>query len=324
MVDREHRVIVTTADAGQRADVVIARHLPFLSRRVARQMALRGQLACNERPIPPSTRVEAGHVLALRTKTSEQAVVPAVLTTTDAFVYVNKPAGIHTLRQSPEGPPTLADAVARVHPECRFAGSHLFEAGAIHRLDCHTTGVVAFARTTEAYETGRRAIRGHAIKIYLACCHPPERWPPTSPWVVPDAIPRFPLGDAVTVPENAQAWRIDAPLGRGSQRNLVTVRPDGRSARTWVVPLGRERTGGRWLVAARLQTGARHQIRVHLASLGLPICGDPSYGIDDTDSPLALHAHLLHLDPLTPGTDVCAPLPTRFAETMARLHPIDD
>src|SRR5690606_17299359 len=77
-------------DDGARADVVLGRHLPGLSRRVARELALAGHLSVDGRRAPPSHRVRPGQRLELAAPSGPVGVPegPTLLTVTDAFCYV--------------------------------------------------------------------------------------------------------------------------------------------------------------------------------------------------------------------------------------------
>ena len=130
-------VITATEDVGERADVVLARRVPALTRRVARALALRGRLRVDGRPAPPSTRVALGQTLRLQlgAPSAPPPGEPRIVATSDRFVYVDKPSGWHTHRLRPDDPPSVADAVARTHPECASASTDVREGGALHRLD---------------------------------------------------------------------------------------------------------------------------------------------------------------------------------------------
>jgi 23S rRNA pseudouridine1911/1915/1917 synthase len=223
-----------------------------------------------------------------------------VLACTDAFVYVDKPPGLHTVARWPGDLACLAAAVARAHPECGSASPDPREAGAIHRLDRETSGVVAFARSRAAWNDARDALRsGEVGRRYVAACPAPEDllWPPALPrralpaWLGPgpSASPPLPLPPLQPAPE--LSLRVRAPLGHGPDRGRVAVRLDGQPAATLVQPRGLCAAG--LLCELELETGHRHQARVHLAWLGLPIRGDVRYG----GIPAArLHLHAARLD----------------------------
>src|SRR5690606_25702364 len=228
-----------------------------------------------------STRVALGDTLELRTPSPERAgaLEPLhVLAVTERFVYVSKPPGVHTHRLHPGDRPSLADAVRERFPECATASDDPREGGAVHRLDRATTGVIAFARTAAAWAEARAAMGTRAVeKLYLALVETDRvRWPPSSAaGCVASSDPRPDLPLPV-VPAAERAFSIRAPLGRGSDRRRVDVRPDGQPAQTIVWPLGVGQVAGdtptwRLLLLVRLVTGRRHQARVHLRWVGLPI-----------------------------------------------------
>ncbi|HET6585362.1 MAG TPA: S4 domain-containing protein, partial [Nannocystaceae bacterium] len=118
-------VVGAEEDVGERADVVLARRVPALSRRVARALALRGQLKIDGHAAPPSTRVALGQSLRLELGPAAAAPAgePTILATTDRFVYADKPSGWHTHRLRPDDPPSLVDWVSSRHPECAAAST---------------------------------------------------------------------------------------------------------------------------------------------------------------------------------------------------------
>jgi 23S rRNA pseudouridine1911/1915/1917 synthase len=123
-------------------------------------------------------------------------------------------------------------------------------AGLVHRLDRDTSGLLVVARTLEAHTRLVGALAAREIeRSYRAICT-----------------------GVLT-----GGRRIDEPIGRHrSERTRMAVRRDGRTAVTHVRVL--ERFRAHTLIEARLETGRTHQIRVHLAHVGHPIVGDPTYG----------------------------------------------
>jgi 23S rRNA pseudouridine1911/1915/1917 synthase len=334
--------IVGAEDVGERADVVLGRRVPGLSRRVARSLARTGALRIDAAPAIASTRVVIGQRLELAVApTSGDAAELRVLAVTADFVYVDKPAGVHTHRLRPGGPDALADAVAARFPECAGASPDPREGGAIHRLDRMTTGVTAFARSPGAWRRGRAAMADpRARKIYVAvvCSAHPMRWPPHAAVTAEPSSETWWEFEGLPVPQSPSLVRLELPLGRGADRQTVAVRPGGRPTHCNVVPLAATPDpvaadgAGRGLVAVALGRGHRHQIRVHLAWLGMPIEGDARYGgspAPGVESSLALHCIALDLSACTAADElgscageqrVCAGLPAALEARVRELQ----
>ncbi len=315
-------------DAGTRADVVLARRIAGLSRRIARKLAHAGALRVDDRVASPSHLVAAGErlVLVLDPSTVDPPTLD-VLRATDDFVYALKPAGVHTHRLGPSEAPTLADAVVRVYPECAGASADPREGGAIHRLDRDTTGVTAFARNADAWRRGRLAMADtRTLKVYAALVRAPSplRWPPRADVVAEplrDPARWWEVGD-LPQPQSVSRLRLELRLGHGAERGSVAVREDGRLTRCDIVPLAQG--GARALLAVKLGRGHRHQIRVHLAWLGLPIEGDLRYGpsTERDGGWLGLHCAALDLSACCPGEQaVTAAPPAAFARRVSDLRP---
>ena len=101
----------------------------------------------------------------------------------------------------------------------------------------------------------------------------------------------------------------------------MAIREGGRRAVThWRVL---EELRGASYIKARLETGRTHQIRVHMASLGHPVCGDPLYGFARSAAapcPLMLHARELHIRHPRTGEEMnfLAEPPEDFARVLDR------
>jgi 23S rRNA pseudouridine1911/1915/1917 synthase len=203
----------------------------------------------------------------------------------DEIIVVDKPAGMHCHPLEVGEEDTLLDHVAALHAEVRGLAFPPRDGSLLHRLDVGTSGLVAFARTPQAYATLRarfsRDLDGDAAlpsieKVYVALV---------------DGAVRDMLVLEQPIAHHAK-----------SKARMVVVherthhRGHPRAARTIVVPLAHALHAS--LVAVSLHGGRRHQIRVHLADAGHALTGDTLYGgapRDDGGGPL-LHAALLVLD----------------------------
>lgn len=130
------------------------------------------------------------------------------------------------------------------------ADAETFAYHPVNRLDKGTSGLMAVARHAHAQRLlGAQLHTGGFIREYVA---------------ITEGVP----------PE--ASGTIDAPIARLSPGARRGVREDGRHAVTHYRVENEK--NGRALVRLRLETGRTHQIRVHLAHLGCPICGDYLYG----------------------------------------------
>ena len=204
---------------------------------------------------------------------------------------VNKPAGL--LSQGDEtGEPSLVD-LARDYLRVKYAKPGNVFVGLVQRLDRPTSGVVLLARTSKGADRLAAQFReGTVRKVYRA---------------VVEGVPGEPEGEWAD-------W-----LAKDEARNVVRVvdrgDPEGREAQVAYRVLGRH--GATSTVELIPATGRGHQLRVQLASRGMPIVGDRRYGARSTlfardgRPRVALHAfELAFRHPTRPETlVVTAPLP---------------
>ncbi len=209
----------------------------------------------------------------------EPAHALRVLYEDDSVIAVDKPAGLPTHGNKDAQRPSLTGLVER------HTGRPVF---VHHRLDAGTSGVVLFAKAPEANASLARSFAGRTVeKTYVALVsRPPIDWPS-----------RITIDTPILVSDNGSV-RID----RG-----------GVPAETRLRVL--ERRADRLLVEAKPVTGRKHQIRIHLASVGAPIVGDSRYGgLPAEGRRLMLHAERIELDhPLTGRRlAVSSPRPEEF------------
>ena len=175
--------------------------------------------------------------------------------------------------------------------------------GLVHRLDRYTSGCMAMAKDEGAKTCLQTQFKARTVeKTYLAIARQSRKLPE--------------LGSLL----------VDAPIARHrSDRTKMAIQSKGRPAQTRVKVLGKSK--GLALVSCDILTGRTHQVRVHMASLGAPLLGDPLYGgataWQDQDGNAihcphpALHAWKLALDHPNGGRiSVVAELPELLAKLL--------
>jgi 23S rRNA pseudouridine1911/1915/1917 synthase len=270
----------------------------------SRRILLDGNLATDG-----NQRLKAGQVLKLLTQSLPAAVTEKdviIRYLDDDVVVVEKPSGMTSIRHPDDHllparrqlQPTLTELLPRLLARLnRSPGGRAKSrpVRAVHRLDRETSGLMVFARNVKAETALGRQFREHTIhRIYWA--------------IVAGRI------EEQTVETNLVPDRGDGRRGSTSQQDV------GKRAVTHVKPL--EYVPGFTLVECRLETGRTHQIRIHLAEQGHPVCGDKVYGTRSrrqgaptpTSPRLALHAGLLGFCHPQSGrmVEYVSPLPTEM------------
>ena len=185
----------------------------------------------------------------------------------DDLAVVFKPSGmvVHPAAGNASG--TLVNALLMHLDNLSGIGGEI-RPGIVHRIDKDTSGLLLVAKNDMAHVSLSGQIKAHAV-------HRAYR--------------------AIVIGGFKQAsGTVDAPIGRHpTDRKKMAIVPDGREAVThWSVI---EPLKGATLIECRLTTGRTHQIRVHMASIGHPVLGDPVYGPKKSPCPVTggqlLHAY---------------------------------
>ena len=296
-------ITVPAGCAGLRLDAALARLLPGHSRSRLQAWLKDGLIRLDGAPAEAKQKVHGGECIAVAAPPEPSLDdipedIPLSIRYEDAtLIVIDKPAGLVVHPGNGNASGTLMNAL--LHHAPALAG--VPRAGIVHRLDKETSGLMVVAKTLEAQTDLVRQLQARTVKRhYLALVHGEVR----------------------------AAGTVDAPLGRHpvQRTKMAVVRQGGKAARTHYAV--RERFGRCTLVECRLETGRTHQIRVHMASIGHPLVGDPVYGKTksgdvwlDAFPRQALHAFRLALvHPLT-GEEMAweSPLPADFAALLEAL-----
>ncbi len=297
--------MVGESEAGSRLDLALAT-LADVPRSQARRWIDTGCVRVDGARLRASHRLRGGESLEAdppepRPSPVEPEAIPLAVLFEDAdLIVIDKPAGlvVHPAPGHDRG--TLVNALLHHCRDLSGVGGVL-RPGIVHRLDRGTSGVLVAAKNDAAHAGLAAQFRAHDIeRVYLAL------------------VRGTPGGDA---------GRVDRPVGRhprDRKRMSVAARVAREAHTAWRV---RERfaRSGVALLEVRPETGRTHQIRVHLASAGLPIVADPVYGRGRERFGLArpaLHAARLGFAHPRSGERLAfeAPPPRDFAAALALLR----
>jgi 23S rRNA pseudouridine1911/1915/1917 synthase len=254
------RVEIAADQGGERIDRAIAAAYPEISRSRVKALIVQGHLSLAGATIEDaSLRVKPGQVFALTVpeaapaKPQGQAIEIDVVYEDDDLIVIDKPAGmvVHPAPGNHDG--TLVNALIAHCGESLSGIGGERRPGIVHRIDKETSGLLVAAKNDAAHQTLSAAFAAHAIERAYLCLV----------WGVPSPA----------------AGSITGNIGRDpkDRKRMAVVTRGGKAAHTDYRVLHAFGLGAA-LVECRLKTGRTHQIRVHLAKIGHPLIGDPTYG----------------------------------------------
>ncbi len=328
---------VSGGDAGQTLSAFLKARLADASwSRVQKLVRSRHVLVHGNVATDAARRLKEGEVvkvLAAAAAPPPKAEDVRIVHLDDAVIVVDKPAGLTTTRHAEERDwparrrqvqPTLDELLPGIVQRVALGRARRGAPGrpaaertapdrtgprrnppvrAVHRIDRETSGLLVFARTVPAERILAEQFRAHTThRRYLAVC-----------------VGRVEAGTIISslVRDRGDGRRGSADDGEG-KRSVTHVRP--------VEHFGDDYT----LVECRLETGRTHQIRIHMAESGHPVCGERVYSaprgagvVDRSQSPrVALHAAELGFVHPVSGAELCftSPLPPDIARLIKRLR----
>jgi len=253
-------VRLDAAHAGWRLDRALAAAVPTLSRERMKALIKSGAVVSGGTEIrDPALKVQGEEALRIavpepRPAHNEPQHIPLnIVFEDDHLLVVDKPAGlvVHPAAGNFDG--TLVNALLH-HCTGKLSGiGGVARPGIVHRIDKDTSGLLVVAKTDVAHEGLAKQFAAHSIgRRYLA---------------IVNGVPK------------ASHGTVDAALARSSaNRKKIAIVESGRGKRAITHWKRLEILEDAALVECRLETGRTHQVRVHMASIGHPLVGDPVYG----------------------------------------------
>lgn len=308
-------VRTTVADVthkGERLDGFLAAAFD-ISRSAAERLLAEGRVVLSFGEANKKYRLKGGEEITLTlpdpvpAEAAPEDIPLDVIYEDEDIIVINKPVGmvVHPAAGNESG--TLVNALL-YHCKGSLSGIGGVERpGIVHRIDKDTAGLLVVAKNDAAHVALSEQLKVHAVsRVYQAI-----------------ALGNF----------KEDKGTVNAPIGRHpvDRKRMAIVRRagEGREAVTHYEVLAR--FGQMTHIRCELETGRTHQIRVHMASLGHPLLGDPVYGGDGTKFEARHRAHItgqtlfageLSLTHPRTGERMTfhAPLPDDFAALLAILE----
>ncbi len=249
-----------SGDDNQRVDKFLSENTEY-SREFIKKLATNGNVKVKGQSVKPGYKLEHGDMIGLIIPDLKEVEIEPVkmdldiLFEDDDILVINKPAGlvVHPGVNGKYANDSLVNAVM-FHSGKSLSGiGGEKRPGIVHRLDKDTSGVLVIAKNDNAHNNLMEQFRSRKInKVYLAL---------------------------VMGRMKHKKGRIESPIGRDQRdrkKMSITIDNKGKMAKSAYHVI--DEIDGYSLLKVTIETGRTHQIRVHMASIGHPVCGDTTYG----------------------------------------------
>ena len=319
-MERDLHLVAEAAMRGARIDRLLAERFPEITRSRFQRLLHDGHVTVRGKRVRSAYRILEGDDIHIQLPEPEPSeLVPEdipvrIVFEDDDLLVVDKPAGlvVHPAAGNARG--TLVHALL-FHAQQLSPGTSPLRPGIVHRLDKDTTGLLVVAKNERVHVALAEQLRARAMRReYTAIV-----WGRVA----------------------GEHGQVDAPIGRSlTDRKRMAVRAAGGKPALTLYEV-RERLPFCTQLEVRLATGRTHQIRVHLAAVGHPVFGDPTYGgratrLTQLATPLRVQAqralerlprqalHAVRLSFVHPSCGTAmqfeSPLPDDLVETLALLR----
>lgn len=290
--------------AGERSDKILSLVLENYSRSFVQGLFENELVFLSGKKISKSFKPKEGNILEFTVpepeflKVEKENIPIDIVYEDDDLLVVNKPRGmvVHPAPGNYTG--TLVNAMMFHCGDSLSAINGTIRPGIVHRIDKDTSGLLLVAKNDKAHVSLAAQIKEHSLdREYRAVIHGHLK---------------------------EQTGKIDAPIGRSptDRKKMCVTDKNSKNAVTNYEVL--EEYNGYSFIKCILETGRTHQIRVHMASLGHPVAGDPLYGPKNPslEGGQCLHAEVLGFTHPTTGERLKfeAPLPDYFVRFLSKIR----
>jgi 23S rRNA pseudouridine1911/1915/1917 synthase len=289
-------IIIYQNSTNKRIDKYLAKKYPSFSRRYFQNGLKTGNILINKTQKSPSYKLKNGDKINIKLSLKPPTKInnlPAnkkikidIIAKYPDFLIINKPAGliVHPSIfdiQNNSIPPTLAGGLIAKFPELQNIGEDFSRPGIVHRLDKDTAGLMIIPRTQKTFLKFKKMFQHHLIaKTYLALCWNMQRKQQTINFKKSNkykTIETFIGKSKSDYTKQATAKNPKKLINPKEAKTLYRIINFEKLPCVYKVGKIKKQQKTVALIEAKPQTGRKHQIRIHLSSVGLPLVGDHKY-----------------------------------------------